>query len=202
MYTHSLDKDTIQRGEGELERIDRQLLKMTEHAQNILKEKLFLTGFSALGSFVNRFSALYPERVRAVAAGGINSLPILPLEQYKGESLSYPIGTHNRFEITGKEFQRESFKKVHHFLYMGESDDTLPCKDAWDNDERELLIKILPEDMKERWKECSEIYGEEAGIILYTYPEVGHTITMRCSEISMPFSVRQKGFDREIVPFL
>ncbi len=68
MYTHSLDSDTLKNEEGKLVRIDLQLINMIEDAKsrllerNIeLEDKVFLTGFSASGSFTNRFTVLHPQ---------------------------------------------------------------------------------------------------------------------------------------------
>lgn len=42
-------------------------------------DKVFINGFSASGSFVNRFTALHPEIVQAVAVGCITTLVFTPL---------------------------------------------------------------------------------------------------------------------------
>lgn len=88
IYAHAFDRDMARQKNNELERIDLQLLAMVENARMKLAEKGFrltgkfpMTGFSASGSFANRFTAIHPEKVMATAAGGINGLLILPREQ-------------------------------------------------------------------------------------------------------------------------
>jgi hypothetical protein len=70
VYTHALDRDVqLQRG-TDLERIDLQLLSMISDAQSTLTkmgfqvhDKILMTGFSASGTFVNRFSAIHPGNI-------------------------------------------------------------------------------------------------------------------------------------------
>jgi|SRR5215469_2890118 len=145
VYTQSLNRPALLAKDDHLSRIDLQLLGMIQHARELLrslgiltKPKIFMDGFSASGCFVNRFTALHPEAVRALAAGGINGLPIFPLEAYRGNKLPYPIGVADLKELTGTPFDAESYKRVSQYLYMGSLDpkDTLPFSDAWDDNER------------------------------------------------------------------
>jgi hypothetical protein len=84
LYTHSLDSDTMAVPSGKLKRIDLQLLAMIDDARIYLarqhgialEKQVFLSGFSASGTFVNRFTVLHPDRVCAVACGGFT--PISP----------------------------------------------------------------------------------------------------------------------------
>ena len=89
IYTHLLDRDSMLIRDGPLSRIDLQLLGMIRHASQLLRDAgiatrttVFMHGFSASAAFVNRFATLHPESVRAIAAGGINALPMYPLETY------------------------------------------------------------------------------------------------------------------------
>lgn len=186
-YTHALDRDTILITDGPLARIDRQLLAMIGDAGNVLKdknivvnEKVLLNGFSASGSFVNRFTALYPEKVAGTAAGGINSMAILPVENLNGMKLIYPVGIADIQEIAGLNYQPKQFASVPQFYYMGENDenDALPHDDAYSDLERELVIGTLGEDMAVRWENCRKIY-ESQGVDaeFHTFPGVGHETT-------------------------
>ena len=80
-YTHALDDDTLRIDEGVLERVDLQLLAMIDDAIALLRrhelaveDDVFMHGFSASGTFTNRFAVLHPARVRAVASGGVNAI--------------------------------------------------------------------------------------------------------------------------------
>ncbi len=186
MYTHSLDRDTLMSNEGQLARIDLQLIAMINHLKDKLKEdniivndKVLMSGFSASGSFVNRFAALHPQLVQAVATGGVNCMPILPTEKWEGVDLIYPIGVSDIKEIANIEFNIDDYKKVPQYIYMGRDDDndTLPSDDAFSDVERQIIIDFLGSDMKERWEKSKEIY-EQLGIPaeMVMYDGVGHSI--------------------------
>jgi hypothetical protein len=90
----------------------------------------------------------------AVAAGGVNGLLMLPLENLDGEELKYPIGTSDLKELVNKDFQKELFIKTPQFYFMGELDDNdaVPYDDAFDQSEREIIYQLLGKEMyPERW---------------------------------------------------
>lgn len=186
MYTHALDRDTLMNKEGNLARVDLQLINMINDLKPRLREqnitvydKVFMTGFSASGNFVNRFTALHPELLQAVATGGVNCMPILPVAQWEEQKLIYPIGVYDVGKITGVEFSIESYRKVAQYIYMGSLDenDTLPFDDAFNNDERELIKGFLGTDMHARWQKSKNIYRElNIPATLVMYDGVGHTI--------------------------
>jgi hypothetical protein len=185
IYTHAFDRDLAHQKGNDLERIDLQLLAMVEDAKKELaakgfrlNEKFLMTGFSASGTFVNRFSAIHPEKVMAAATGGLNGLLILPLENMENESLHFPLGVTDFQNLFGKPFNAEAFKNTPQFLYMGELDDNdaIPFEDGYDLDERELVFKLLGEEMQpKRWQKCQEIYEQEnIKATVKTFSGVGH----------------------------
>lgn len=187
IYTHALDRDTLLRGEGTLARIDQQLLAMIADARVVLadknihiEDKILLNGFSASGSFANRFTALYPEKVAGVAAGGLNSMAILPIENIDGRALIYPVGVSDMMEIAGLNFRLQEFASVPQYYYMGADDenDALQYNDAYSDLEREIVKAVLDEDMGIRWENCRKIY-ENQGIRaeFHTYQGTGHETT-------------------------
>ena len=188
MYTHSLDSDTLKNTEGQLARIDLQLISMISDAQDrlrgkgiILQEKVFMHGFSASGSFANRFTALHPEKVKAVASGGVNCMPIIPSEKWNGIGLPFHIGVANIDEIAGIQFNIEKYKKVAQYIYMGEIDDndTLPYSDAFNEDERQIVMEALGDEMKERWEKSKMIYQHlDIPAQMVMYKGIGHRITL------------------------
>jgi hypothetical protein len=118
---------------------------MIRHARQMLGDagiatstKVFMHGFSASAGFVNRFAALHPESVRAVAAGAINALPMYPMEIYQGVKLPFPLGIADLKSLTGADFDFKAYSHVSQYLYMGYLDrnDTFPLSDAWDDDEQ------------------------------------------------------------------
>lgn len=187
IYTHALDRDTLLCDKYPLVRIDKQLNSMIDDAKTYLnshdihvKDKVLLNGFSASGSFVNRFTALYPERVAAVAAGGINGMAILPVEIIKGNDLVYPVGIEDLKQIAGLDFNPTAFASVPQYYYMGANDenDTLPFDDAFSPMERELIIKVLGENMSVRWENSEKFYkSQNIRAQFHTYYGVGHGTT-------------------------
>ncbi len=185
MYTHSLDRDVMMQKDTPLERIDLQLLAMVEKAGDYLagkeidlRDRLFMTGFSASGTFVNRFTLLHPERVAAAAAGGLNGLLALPLEVLDGVPLEYPIGTYDFEELIGKPFNPHDFRQTPQYLFMGAEDtnDAIPYADGYDAPERDKIYTLLGKKMQpDRWDRCAEIYREEGvNAVIRTIPGVGH----------------------------
>jgi len=186
-YTHALDRDTMRIAEGELARLDLQLIAMIEHARAVLgaigvetKDRVFMSGYSASGTFVNRFTVLHPSRVRAVAAGGVNGIPILPVESLGGVRLEYPIGAADIERYVEGGLDTDGLASVSQRVYMGAMDrnDTFPFGDAWDDDEREVIAAALGEVMMpDRWARCQEILADSGlPIQCVTYEGTGHEI--------------------------
>ena len=185
IYTHAFDRDlAIQKG-NDLERLDLQLLSIIDDAGKILKgkgfhlqETFFLTGFSASGSFANRFTAIHPDKVKAVAAGGLNGLLILPVSHINGNELDFPVGVTDFQQLFGKPFNSSNFSKTPQFWYMGELDDNDAVRydDGYNSNERNIIYSVLGEKMQPtRWNNCKTIYeGESIKAVIRTYPECGH----------------------------
>lgn len=199
-YTHALDRDTLLSSEGPLARIDRQLIAMIADARQVLGEqniviedKVLLNGFSASGSFVNRFTALYPELVAGTAAGGINSMAILPIEDWDGRELIYPVGVADMTEIAGLEFRPQKFASVPQYYYMGENDenDALQYDDAYSDSERQLVKEVLGEDMGNRWENCKKIYQNQGvNAEFQTVQGVGHETTEEMNAAIVSFFIQ------------
>jgi hypothetical protein len=138
-----------------------------------------LNGYSASGNFVDRFAVLHPERVVSVTAGGLNGMPILPLERADGHELPYHVGIANVEELTGDPANLDRLDTTNQFLYMGGEDDndTIPFDDAWtDDDLRQTALEVYGEDMiEDRFPRSQEAY-REAGVsaAFRVYDGVGH----------------------------
>ena len=186
-YVHYLTRQTLKVDTGKLTRPDLQLVAMIKDAQSLLSKngievesRVLMHGFSASAGFVNRFSVLHPEYVRAIAAGGINGMTILPLTEWKGRKLRYPIGIFDLNELAGIQFNREAYQKVSQYLYMGYLDrnDTLPYNDSWEREDADLIRKVFSEKMMpDRWKKFSDIASEyKLPIQFATYNGTSHKI--------------------------
>ncbi len=185
IYTHYLDRDTMLVRDGQLTRIDLQLLAMIRHARKILgdagietRSRVFMHGFSASAGFVNRFATLHPESVRAIAAGAINALPLYPIESYQGVKLNYPLGVADLKSLTGSDFDAKAYSRVAQFLFMGflDRNDTFPFSDAWDDDEREVIAKLFGKEMMpDRWERAQQIISTlKIPVQTVTYNGVAH----------------------------
>ena len=187
LYTHALDRDTLLLTEGGLRRIDLQLIKMIDHAQRLLRhnnvkinKKVFMNGFSASGTFTNRFAILHPTVVRAVATGGVNGIPAFPTDRWNEVTIRYPIGIADVKEIAGIEFDGAAYKKVSQYIYMGALDDndTIPYRDAFDEVDAELVKSLIGvKMMPDRWEVSQSIYKAlEIPAQFVTYENTGHQI--------------------------
>ncbi|MBW8034918.1 MAG: DUF3887 domain-containing protein [Planctomycetes bacterium] len=186
-YTHALDRDTLEINEGKLNRIDLQLTAMIKYAQEFLRvngfkidDQIFMHGFSASAKFSNRYSYLHPEMVKAVAVGGVNGLPTLPVSNWNGYELPFPIGLAGIERFIGKPFNEKTFRQVAHYIYMGAFDrnDTLPSRDAWSEKEADIIKNALAEKMMpNRWDLTQKIYNDQnINAQCITYNGVSHSI--------------------------
>lgn len=162
---HNLDaKDFV--------RPDLQLIAMIDHALAYLnpqgfnlERKVFLHGFSASGTFTDRFTALHPERVRALASGATLDDMILPLAEYRGEKLIFPIGVYDFAEITGRPFSLPRHNQVARLIYMGEADpaNALPYNDSYGSRERQIITDLWGVEVLPRARQLIELYGKSGG---------------------------------------
>jgi hypothetical protein len=170
-YTHSLDEDTLMIPSGPLKRIDLQLIQMIRDAQALLRrnhvnvrDKVFLHGYSASGVFANRFPVLHPQIVRAIAAGGVNAIPILPVAQWHGTTLPFPVGIADLKRIADIDFDETAYRQVSQYIYMGYLDrnDTTLSRDAFCEEHAKLIRELIGAEMPKRWEVSQSIYRELA----------------------------------------
>lgn len=186
LYTHALDRDTLETEILELERLDLQLGAMIDDAIGRLSAngwrvnpKVLMTGFSASGMFANRFTVLHPERVLAAAIGSPGGWPIAPVDTWKGESLRYPIGVGDVEELAGTPFALENFRQVPLFFFIGDQDDndSVPHDDGYDDKDAILIFYLFGRTPLERWSIAQELYESiGANVDFRVYSGVGHTI--------------------------
>jgi pimeloyl-ACP methyl ester carboxylesterase len=190
IYTQFLNRRALLATAPELHRLDLQLLAMIADARCRLarrdiqiQEKILLTGFSASGAFANRFTALHPEVVKAVAAGGVNGMFILPMDRIGTASLPFPLGTADFASILNRPFQVDAWRRVSQFIYMGADDtnDAVKFDDAYTETQRKIIYEYLGERMQpDRWEKCQSLYREAGATVTFrTYPCVGHDTNER-----------------------
>lgn len=198
-YTHAFDRDAALIDSGLMKRLDLQLIAMIKNAATQLNkmnitiyDKILMTGFSASGTFANRFTLLHPEMVAAVATGGINGLTIIPLKKIKSDPLIYPIGIFDVEKIFNRKFDVVSYKNVPQFIYMGGKDDNdaVLFDDAYSEKERKIIHKHIGKIMlPDRWNKCQAIHkNEKTNVTFKTYPNIGHETDMEVfRDVSMFF---------------
>jgi hypothetical protein len=185
MYTHALDRDTLLIDDGPLQRLDLQLINMIDDARAKLaardlqvRSQVLLNGFSASGSFANRFTILHPSRVRAVACGGINGVLTVPLASSGETVLPYPLGVSDLIELTGEAFALEEWRQVPQLVYMGADDtnDSVAFDDGYSTTERAIVHAVLGAKMQpERWESVQGLYrASHADVRFRTYVGIGH----------------------------
>lgn len=185
VYTHAYDSDTFNEKNTDLERIDLQILNIVQHAKTELntlgvqiEDRFFMTGFSASGTFANRFSLLHPEKVKAVAAGGLNGLLIIPQASLQNQRLNFPIGIADVEAKTGMSINLNAYRKLPQFWFMGENDtnDAVLYDDGYNSNERDVIFEVLGEEMMpKRWNNSKNIYiDNKIPASIKTYKNIGH----------------------------
>jgi hypothetical protein len=187
LYTHALDRDAMVQMSPELKRLDLQLIEMINDARTILMllniptdPKFFMNGFSASGTFTNRFSFIHPEKIKALAIGGFNGNLILPQSERNSIKLNYPIGINDFSSLFAKKFQSEVYKTIPQYIYMGKLDDNdaVQFDDAYSETERKIINENIGGSVQDRFLQCQRIYIEnQIKPTFKEYENVGHWTT-------------------------
>ena len=186
LYVHALDHHTLKTERPDLVRVDLQLIAMIEDYKQKLEKmgfnvekKILMEGYSASGMFVNRFVMIHPEMVEAFAAGSCGGWPMLPIAEYEGEAVEFPIGVCDMEALTGKSFDLEALKKTEGYLYGGSSDYNFHV----DKDYEDQAIKILGAEYADIWPNVADIYEaydlSNIDVRLYEGPEMDHGKTFQ-----------------------
>lgn len=130
LYIHALSRAAMVHDDSRYARPDLQLLAMLDDAQAKLAESgievtedALFWGFSAAADFATRMTVMHPDRVRAVVAGGVGGLPILPLETYQDETLTYPVGVGDLAAVAGFTLDAEALRATPMLLFQGGADE-------------------------------------------------------------------------------
>ena len=166
IYTHALDRDALTTKVPGLERLDLQLVACIDDANARLAARgartdprVLLHGFSANAMFADRFTALHPRRVRALAAGSPGGWPIAPVAAHAGERLPYPAGIADLEELVRVPFDQEAYAAVPQFLYVGELDqnDSLAFTDGWDQPAAAQVRRLFAQALLPRWEAAHQL---------------------------------------------
>lgn len=80
-------------------------------------DKVIAEGYSAGSCFANCFTALHPTLVKACICGGNNGLGIIPMSEFEGEMINFPLGV-----ADVPYFNYEEFARVPQLYYIGTED--------------------------------------------------------------------------------
>lgn len=187
IYTQALDRDSLVTPKSEYRRFDLQLLAMIDNARDRLFDeynlrvdrRVLLNGFSAQAMFANRFTFLHPDRVKAAAIGAPGGWPIVPVGEYRHRALRYPIGVSDFREVAGTNLNMSVLRRVPLLIFMGDKDDNdaVPFGDAYENEDRAIILPMFGETPIERWATARAMYAHaRMNAEFKLYPGAGHEI--------------------------
>ena len=187
LYLHALTRSALATKEVAFKRVDLQLLAMLDDARSMfatrgieISEKVLLAGFSASGSFVNRFALLHPERVRAVASGSPGGWPTVPVSSDGQDALPYPIGIADLQALVGKPLDSKALKTVSWLFFMGDQDrnDAVVYRDSFSKTDEALIFRRFGPTPLSRWDHAQRLYAsQKLDAQFKLYPGVAHNVT-------------------------
>ena len=118
-------KDDLEKFRG----LDKQIADMIYYAVDYINKnynlkldyKVIATGYSASCKMANYFTALHPDLVKMVIAGGTGGLTIIPTTKY-----DYPLGFKDISE------NLELYKEIPQFYYIGDTDQNDPSRPEYE----------------------------------------------------------------------
>ncbi len=104
-------------------RIDEQVVKIISKAKIIIeeenglvvKDKIFLNGYSSSGVFAQRFALLHPDIIETACIGGASGSIPIPTDYF-----AYPLGIADYESLTGEKFDLKSYSNIKFRYYVGE----------------------------------------------------------------------------------
>ena len=184
IYTHALDRDVFTTKRNDLYRLDLQLIAMINESRRVLRSKGFFTnkkiliqGFSASAMFANRFATLHPSMIMAVASGSPGGWPIAPIKKYKNESLPYPSGISDIYQLTDQRFDSINYQKMPQLIFMGSLDDndSLNFSDGWEKENSSRVKRLFGPTPVSRWRSSIQLYKlANANVHFELVDNIGH----------------------------
>ena len=88
-----------------------------------VSDKMLVAGFSAGGMWANRYTLLHPERVKAAAMGQAGGWLAMPITEFNGTALNWPMGVNDLNSLTGTAYtKQEVLKEVPQYVFIGDQD--------------------------------------------------------------------------------
>jgi dienelactone hydrolase len=188
LYLHALTRAALATKVPRYARVDRQLVAMIDAARaNLAKQQLtidarvLIGGFSAAGSFSNRFALLHPDRTLAAAVGSPGGWPTVPVAADGNARLSYPVGVADLDKVAGARLDTGALAKVRFFFFLGADDlnDAVPFRDSFSAADEKLVMRRFGKTPVARWQAAQRLY-ERAKLTaeFKLYPGVAHSVTL------------------------
>jgi dienelactone hydrolase len=187
LYLHALTRAALVAKSPAVARVDLQLIAMIDDARTVLAAqkltvdpRVLIAGFSAAGSFANRFAVLHPDRTRAAAVGSPGGWPLAPVESDGRDRLPYPVGIADAKTLTGGAIDRAALGKVAFFFFLGGDDtnDAVVYRDSFSTTDEKLVMRKFGKTPVDRWRAAQRLY-EQAKLhaTFKLYPGVAHEVT-------------------------
>lgn len=187
LYLHALARASLEARDPRLARVDLQLIAMLDHAAQRLaaqghpvQPRVLIYGFSAAGSFTNRFAVLHPDRVLAAAVGSPGGWPLAPVASAAGEALPYPVGIADVDALTGAPVDLAALRRVRFLFLLGDADanDAVPYRDAFSPADEALIMRRFGKTPVARWDAARRLH-DAAGLQtrFRLYRGVGHMMS-------------------------
>jgi len=131
-YTQMLGRNVVLDKTSKFANLSSQVVAMVEEAKKScldknksinIDKKSGLCGFSASGVFASRMLFAEPESFDACLSMCSNAVQPLPVAEYDGVKLPYPLGTADYEKIFGKPFNMEEYKKARQMFFVGVDED-------------------------------------------------------------------------------
>lgn len=216
LYSHNLSSSVYFTKNELFKNLDIQMINMIKDAKErleafgiIVDEKIIIEGFSASGAFANRFTVLHPELVMLCISGGFNGQLLLPLKEYVGKKIIFPVGISNILYYNNDLL--EEFKLVRQFYYMGSLDDNDSLatveqigvlypkyKDVCTKEELDLFFSIFGRNPIDRFFKSKKLYYElGVNADFKIYDGYGHTEAPALEDIEEELKnmLRQKNIE-------
>lgn len=189
---------------------DDQIAAMLTHAVDLLndngfkvEDKVIMYGYSASGSFAERFTALHPEKVAMLFAGANNDNLLFPTDTYKGETLNYPLGTGDYKDITGREFDLNTFNSIPRIYYMGKDDtnDVVGYTDCFYTKTNDQYNRLFSSNVLKRAYESEKLFGDVGGKGMFILDQgIAHGMSQEVREYMIDFIIANSKSDTPIYP--
>lgn len=154
------------------------------HAGYNVHDRVFIDGFSAGAMFAQRYALLHPERIQALAAGQCGGAMTLPQDQYETTQMEWPVGTSDFSSLIGYTFDRDTYRQVPQYIYIGDQDTTNSTLwgpgELWRTQSQIDFLNTTFGNTDPVRLENQVAYLNNMGynnIIFHKYPGIGHQFT-------------------------